>query len=145
MITRRTVRRPIAHLAARWRSGHRAVVAVVAVLSLVAAVLAITAQTAAAAPTLLSQGQPATASSVESATYPASNAVDGNLNTRWSSAFTDPQWLQVDLGSTTSICQVVLYWETAYAKAFQIQASPDGSAWTSIFSTTAGTGGTQAL
>src|SRR5260221_440076 len=145
MITRRTVRRPIAHLAARWRSGHRAVVAVVAVLSLVAAVLAITAQTAAAAPTLLSRDQPATASSIESASYPASAAVDGNLSTRWSSAFSDPQWLQVDLGATASITQVVLYWETAYAKAFQIQTSPDGPAWTSIFSPTPGTGGTQPL
>ncbi len=145
MITRRTVRRPIAHLAARWRSGHRAVVAVVAVLSLVAAVLAITAQTAAAAPTLLSRDQPATASSIESASYPASAAVDGNLSTRWSSAFSDPQWLQVDLGATASITQVVLYWETAYAKAFQIQTSPDGTTWTTIYSTTTGTGGTQTL
>src|ERR1022692_825940 len=52
--------------------------------------------------TLLSQGQPATASSVQSG-YPASNAVDGNLSTRWSSAFSDPQWLQVDLGGVQTI------------------------------------------
>src|SRR5258708_22090146 len=85
------------------------------------------------------------ASSLQSAAYPASAATDGSLSTRWSSAFSDPQWLQVDLGSIKSICKVVLYWETAYGEAFQIQASLDGSAWTSIFSTTAGTGGTQAL
>ena len=30
----------------------------------------------------------------------ASAAVDGNTGTRWSSAFSDPQWLQVDLGAT---------------------------------------------
>src|SRR5216683_1231914 len=88
---------------------------------------------------------PATASSLENATFPASNAVDGNLGTRWSSAFSDPQWLEVDLGSTQTICQVVLTWEAAYAKSFQIQTSPDGSTWTSIFSTTTGTGGTQTL
>jgi hypothetical protein len=35
--------------------------------------------------------QPATASSTESAAYPASDAVDGNTGTRWSSAFSDPQ------------------------------------------------------
>jgi fibronectin type 3 domain-containing protein len=40
---------------------------------------------------LLSQGHPATASSVQGAGYPASNAVDGNLGTRWSSASSDPQ------------------------------------------------------
>ena len=89
--------------------------------------------------------RPATASSVQSGTYPASNAVDGNSSTRWSSAFSDPQWLQVDLGSVQSVCQVTLNWETAYGKAFQIQTSTDGTAWTSIFSTTTGTGGTQAL
>jgi Carbohydrate binding module (family 6)/F5/8 type C domain/Ricin-type beta-trefoil lectin domain/Putative Ig domain len=89
--------------------------------------------------------QPTTASSVESAAYPATNATDGSTTTRWSSAFSDPQWLEVDLGSTKSICQVTLNWEAAYAKAFQIQTSPDGSTWTTIYSTTTGTGGTQTL
>jgi hypothetical protein len=98
-----------------------------------------------AASTLLSQGAPATASSTENASFPASNAVDGNTTTRWSSAFSDPQWLQVDLGATASITQVVLQWETAYGQAFQIQTSPDGTTWTTIFSTTTGTGGTQTL
>jgi hypothetical protein len=94
---------------------------------------------------LLSQGQPATASSVQAAGYPASNAVDGNLATRWSSAFSDPQWLEVDLGATHAISKVVLSWETAYATAFQVQASTDGTNWTTIYSTTTGTGGTQNL
>jgi len=91
------------------------------------------------------QGKPATASSTENAGAPASAAVDGNAGTRWSSAFSDPQWLQVDLGSSATICQVVLTWETAYATAFQLQTSTDGSAWTNIYSTTTGTGGTQTL
>ena len=76
---------------------------------------------------------------------PASAAVDGNTGTRWSSAFSDPQWLQVDLGSSQTICQVTLNWEAAYAKAFQIQTSPDGTTWTTIYSTTTGTGGIQTL
>ncbi|HEU0237899.1 MAG TPA: discoidin domain-containing protein [Micromonosporaceae bacterium] len=95
--------------------------------------------------TLLSQGHPATASSLENATFPASNAVDGNTGTRWSSAFSDPQWLQVDLGATHSISRVVLNWEAAYGKAFQIQTSNDGTNWTTIFSTSTGTGGVQDL
>ncbi|MEZ0111570.1 hypothetical protein ABH920_005588 [Catenulispora sp. EB89] len=89
--------------------------------------------------------RPATASSLENATLPASNAVDGNLGTRWSSQFSDPQWLQVDLGSTRSICGVQLAWETASAKAYQIQTSNDGSTWTSVYSTTTGPGGTENL
>ena len=93
----------------------------------------------------LALNQPTTASSVQSATFPASAATDGNLGTRWSSAFSDPQWLEVDLGSTRTICKVGLAWETAYATAFQIQTSTDGSTWTTIYSTTTGTGGTQTL
>src|SRR5258707_1221045 len=85
---------------------------------------------------LLSQGKPATASSTENAGTPASAAVDGSTTTRWSSAFADPQWLQVDLGASASITQVVLNWEAAYGKAFQIQTSPDATTWTTIFSTT---------
>ena len=88
---------------------------------------------------------PTGASSVEGSSYAAPNATDGNLSTRWSSKYADPQWLDVDLGSTQSICQVVLYWERAYAKAFQIQVSNNNTSWTTIYSTTTGTGGTQTL
>ncbi|HKD98367.1 MAG TPA: discoidin domain-containing protein [Micromonosporaceae bacterium] len=95
--------------------------------------------------TLLSQGHPATASSLENATFPASNAVDGNTGTRWSSAFSDPQWISVDLGATHTVTRVVLNWEAAYGRSFQIQTSPDGNTWTTIFSTTTGTGGVQDL
>ena len=51
----------------------------------------------------------------------------------------------MDLGATATISQVVLNWEAAYAKAFQIQTSADGTNWTTIYSTTTGTGGTQTL
>ena len=87
----------------------------------------------------------ATASSLENASFTASAAVDGNTGTRWSSAFSDPQWLEVDLGSAQAICQVSLDWEAAYATAFQIQVSNDNSTWTTIYSTTTGTGGNQTL
>jgi hypothetical protein len=90
--------------------------------------------------------RPATASSTENAGTPASAAVDGNAGTRWSSAFSDPQWLQIDLGSTQQICRVGLNWETAFARAFQIQVSGSATGpWTTIFSTTTGTGGNQTL
>jgi hypothetical protein len=95
--------------------------------------------------TLLSQGKTATASSVENASFTATNAVDGDTGTRWSSAFADPQWLEVDLGASHSISQVVLNWEAAYATGFAIQTSADGSNWTTVYSTTTGTGGTQTL
>jgi len=95
--------------------------------------------------TLLSQGRPATASSLENGSFPAADAVDGNTATRWSSVFSDPQWLEVDLGAAHAISQVVLNWEAAYGKAFQIQTSNDGTTWTTIYSTTTGTGGVQTI
>lgn len=96
--------------------------------------------------TNLSQGKPTTASSSENTGTAAGNATDGNAGTRWSSAFSDPQWLQVDLGATRNINRVVLNWEAAYGRAFQIQTSnsPTGP-WTNIYSTTTGTGGVQTL
>jgi beta-glucosidase-like glycosyl hydrolase len=93
----------------------------------------------------LALDQPTTASSTQSTDFPAADATDGNTGTRWSSAFSDPQWLEVDLGSTQQICGVDLDWETAYATAFEIQVSSDNTNWTTIYSTTSGTGGNQAL
>jgi len=95
--------------------------------------------------TLLSQGKTATASSSENTSFTAPMAVDGNTGTRWSSTFSDPQWLQVDLGATHSISSVGLNWEAAYGTAYQIQTSPDGTTWTTIYTTTTATGGNQTL
>jgi hypothetical protein len=117
----------------------------IAVLALVAAYVVVVALGAHAADTLLSQGKPTTASSSEGADTAAANATDGNTATRWSSTFSDPQWLQVDLGQTATITSVALNWEAAYGKAYQIQTSPDGTNWTSIYSTTTGTGGNVTL
>src|SRR4029077_18676240 len=136
----------------RWRrrSGASAI-GIIAPLTLAAACLSVSvisgpaAQAATCGTTNIALHQPPTASSIQGPSWPASNATDGSLTTRWSSAFSDPQWLEADLGSTQSIWQVGIHWETAYAKAFQIQTSNDNSTWTSIFSTTTGTGGTQTL
>ena len=95
--------------------------------------------------TLLSQGKPATASSIENSSYPASQAVDASTTTRWSSQFSDPQWIRVDLGQRATIDRVILRWEGAYGRAYQLQTSEDGTTWTSIYSTTTSTGGLQTL
>src|SRR5690349_9149751 len=116
-----------------------------ALLALIAAYAVATPGPAGAASTLLSQGKPTTASSIENGGTVAANATDGNTGTRWSSQFSDPQWLQVDLGATATIDTVKLVWETAYATGFQVQTSADGNTWTTIYSTTTGTGGTQTL
>ncbi|MFC4591074.1 glycosyl hydrolase [Sphaerisporangium corydalis] len=100
---------------------------------------------ASAAEAPVSQGRAVTASSSERADLSPAAAVDGKTGTRWSSKFSDPQWLRVDLGKTTTISKIVLNWERAYATAFTIQTSNDGGTWTTIRSTTAGKEGTQTL
>ncbi|WP_456785910.1 DUF1996 domain-containing protein [Cellulomonas sp. P5_C5] len=103
------------------------------------------ATTASAAPVNISQGKLATSSSAEGPDFTASKAVDGNGNTRWASQFSDAQWIQVDLGATATVDRVELRWEAAYAKAFQVQLSPNGTTWTTVATVTNGTGGNQTV
>ena len=78
--------------------------------------------------TNVGRGKPATASSSQAplngATFGPGNAVDGNLSTRWATDWSrstvDPAWTSASRPrSTTSSC----VWESAYAKAYQIQTS----------------------
>jgi len=93
----------------------------------------------------LALGRPASASSLETSAYPASLAFDGSASSRWSSSYVDPSWISVDLGSAKSINRVVLKWEAAYGKAYQIQVSSDNASWTTVYTRTGGTGGTETL
>jgi hypothetical protein len=85
-------------------------------------------------------GRPASCSSVEGPDYGCGQAVDGDLSTRWSSQFSDPQWIQVDLGRRQRIERVIVHWETAYGQAYQVQVSGDAVHWTDIYGTIAGDG-----
>ncbi|MCW7947369.1 hypothetical protein AAW14_36915 [Streptomyces hygroscopicus] len=95
--------------------------------------------------TNIALGKPATASSFQGSygdcPCTAANAVDGNLSTRWASDWSDPQWLQVDLGARTSFKHVQLVWEASYAKAYTIQTSDDGQNWKTVQTVTDGNGG----
>ena len=98
-------------------------------------------------PVDLALNMPVTVSSTQSG-YPGSEAVDGATTgewDRWASAWSDPQWIYVDLQSTYNINEVDLYWESAYASSYQIQVSADATNWISIYSTATGIGGTNYL
>ncbi|MFD4608945.1 discoidin domain-containing protein [Streptomyces sp. NPDC058440] len=71
----------------------------------------------------------------------AANAVDGRADTRWASDWSDPQWIQVDLGAPTAFRHIQLVWEAAYAKAYAIQTSNDGQNWQTLRQITDGKGG----
>lgn len=119
----------------------RSILALFAILGLVISGSLLTPLATSAQATNLALNKPVTCSSVENAGTPCASAVDGNATTRWSSAFSDPQWIRVDLGTTQSISHIVLRWETAYGKSYQVQTSNDATNWTTIYSTTTGDGG----
>lgn len=58
-------------------------------------------------------------------------AFDGDTGTRWESDFS-AQWVYVNLGSNQMVNKVTLNWETASAKAYQIQISTDAANWTTV-------------
>ncbi|MFJ6686104.1 discoidin domain-containing protein [Streptomyces werraensis] len=67
-------------------------------------------------------------------------ATDGRADTRWASDWSDPQWIQVDLGSATPVRKLQLVWDPAYAKSYEVHISDNGTAWRTIYSTTTGNG-----
>ena len=97
----------------------------------------------------IARGRPATASSYQQqgdgAPFPPGLATDGSLTTRWASDWSDPQWIQVDLGAVTSFNHVQLVWEAAFGRAYEIQVSGDGNGWQPVYSTTSGDGGVDDL
>lgn len=88
----------------------------------------------------LAEGKPVTASSAKAADVSPGNAVDGSLTTRWGSNYADPQWIYVDLGSSQPIAKVMLHWESAYGKEYEIQVSDNTADWTTVYSTATGDG-----
>lgn len=72
--------------------------------------------------------------------------VDGDLRTRWSSAWVDEAWAMVDLGRADEVSRVVLHWDLAHASAYALQVSDDpNGGWRTVASETAGDGGRDEL
>jgi hypothetical protein len=90
---------------------------------------------------LLSLNRLTYASSVEVPGFEPGYAVDGSMSTRWSSNYTDNEWLYVDLEDIYSVEQVVIYWEDAYGQEYKIQVSEDALSWTEVVHITNGDGG----
>lgn len=87
-------------------------------------------------------GKSVTASSAENGGLAGNMAVDDTLSTRWSSKFTDDEWIEVDLGGVLPIAKIGLAWENAYGSSFSIQTRNSAAdPWRTIVTETAGTGG----
>ena len=83
--------------------------------------------------------------SASSAVTDPNYAVDGNQGSRWESDMADPQWWSVDLGKKYNLESMVIVWETACSKAYTIQVSDDGTAWTTVYTQNNGQGGTETI
>jgi glycosyl hydrolase family 2/Ig-like domain-containing protein/F5/8 type C domain-containing protein len=125
--------------------------------------------TGAPAPADLALLRPVTVSSTDYAPTPAKFAVDGlaEVGVRgsgWRAAQGDPQWMVVDLQALCQVSSVVLTFDakpgdsafnpdgsrsnttgfeiqSSYAASFALDVSTDGEVWTTVHTTTAGTGG----
>ncbi len=86
-----------------------------------------------------------TVSSIEKTGTEGDKATDGILGTRWSSQFSDPQWITIDFGAKTKFNEIRLNWETAYAKEYLVQTSNNNSSWETIFAQTNCLGGIEKL
>ena len=97
--------------------------------------------------TNIAKGRPATASSFDpyNGNYTPGQATDGDLATRWSSNWSDNEWIQVDLGSKRSFNTIQLAWESAFAKDYEIQQSDNGTSWSPISTVTNGDGNIDTL
>lgn len=93
----------------------------------------------------LSAGKQVTVSGVENNDYAAANLVDSNADTRWSSNFADDAWAVIDLGSVCNISEVVLNWEAAYGKKYEIQVSTDGNQYKTAATQENGAGGVEKI
>lgn len=75
---------------------------------------------------------------------PPSYAGDGSYSTYWATggltSSTQTQWLQGDLGAVYPLNKIVVRWNgnSAYARAYSVQVSADGTNWTTVYSTTSG-------
>ncbi|MED5526273.1 MAG: di-heme oxidoredictase family protein [Pseudomonadota bacterium] len=76
----------------------------------------------------------ASSSGDENDTNTAAKAIDGDLQTRWESAWSnaadpDAAWLQFDFGSKTAIGYMKLQWERAHAAQYAVYISDDAQTW----------------
>ena len=96
----------------------------------------------------LALNKPVTASTThthaEEGVLQAKNVTDGSYVTRWGSkeenVESGSEWIRVDLQDVEDVDKLVIEWEAAYAKSFEVQVSNDMKSWETIYTTTNGQG-----
>jgi hypothetical protein len=71
--------------------------------------------------------------------------IDGDLLTRWSSNYTDNQWISFDFGKPKMVSKIIIFWEAAYTVDYDILGSLDNQNWQTILSLKDRRGGVEEL
>lgn len=85
--------------------------------------------------------KPVYATSYENEATLPSYVNDGDLQTRWGSAFYDPQSIVIDLKDSYILNNIKLYWEVSYSSNYKIEVSVDEENWTTIHTDANANGG----
>ena len=56
-------------------------------------------------------------------------AVDMDLESRWSSAYKDGEWIYFDFGKPKTMSRIIIRWEQAYPASYEILTSDDAAKW----------------
>jgi hypothetical protein len=81
---------------------------------------------------------PAITASSSRTGFPPSKAIDDNLSTRWSSQSAYKSWIQADLGSVKTVCNLAIAWYAGQTQkySFTISVSTDGINFENVLSST---------
>jgi F5/8 type C domain len=77
-------------------------------------------------------------SSPSQSTFPPTNAIDNNFNTKWWSTFIVKPFITLDLGGVDSVCSVDIAWAdgNSHPYLFDVSVSTDGNTFTKVLSGT---------
>lgn len=76
--------------------------------------------------------KPVQVSSIDNTSNQGMHAVDGDMATRWSSAYNDNEFIQIDLESVFSVARINLFWEAAYGRDYDVLGSVNGTDWQTV-------------
>jgi hypothetical protein len=93
----------------------------------------------------VARGRPANSTSVEGSLYGPLRAVDGSMNTRWSSRIIKPPhsdwwWVELSTPYRNKFNQIAIKWEAAYASRYFVGWSNDCSNFTGYWRSRSGAG-----
>jgi len=77
--------------------------------------------------------------------YGADKTLTANKSGYWSSAFRDNEWITFNFGEQRQVGRLIIHWQHADTKKFNIKVSSDAETWTEVFKQDNGQGGAESV